>query len=90
RAVRLLPIAPHRVPILADQEEDAPFGAWILAGFGYDGQATFQSRSALVGILIAFSIVPAGASMVVALIMQLYHPERDIVRILRPKEEGRA
>lgn len=65
-------------------------GAWILAGFGYDGQATFQSRSALVGILIAFSIVPAGASMLVALIMQLYHPERDIVRILRRKEEGRA
>lgn len=48
------------------------FAVWIIGWFGYDGAAEIQSDTALTGIRITASVVPAALFLISIILMQFY------------------
>lgn len=53
---------------------------WMLASYGYDGGEAVQSETAIEGIILLFSIVPALTALLGAILIRRYQLTDDLVR----------
>lgn len=64
---------------------------WMLAGYGYDGNADVQSQSAIDGIIVLFTLVPALTAIIGSVVVRRYKlNDATVRRVQKAIGSGRA